>query len=173
MPPWSLLFSKLTKPSSLKLSSQERCSEYLRGPPLDSLQQLRIPPILWDAVLQMGPHNGRVEGDNHLPVLLPPLCCCSPGYHWSSRLLEHTSGSCPTFRPSGLPSPFPQGCSHISTQAQHLALGLVEPHYILMSPLFEPVQVPLDGIPSLISAHLPPTKKQRHWPASHSSQLQL
>lgn len=37
------------------------------------LQQLHIFPVLWtpdlDMVLQMGPHKGRVEGDN--PLFLP------------------------------------------------------------------------------------------------------
>jgi len=31
---------------------------------------------------------------------------------------------------------------------QDLALGLVEPHEVHTAPLLEPVQVPLDGIPS-------------------------
>jgi len=35
------------------------------------------------------------------------------------------------------------------TQVQDPALGLVEPHEVYLSPLLKPVQVPLDGIPSL------------------------
>jgi len=35
------------------------------------------------------------------------------------------------------------------TQVQDLAFGLVEPYEVCMSPLFELVRVPLDGIPSL------------------------
>ena len=47
-------------------------SDHLCGPPLDPLQQLPVflvqgAPDL-DSVLQMGPHEGRVERDNHLPV---------------------------------------------------------------------------------------------------------
>ena len=46
-------------------------SDRLGGSPLDLLQQLYTPPVLetpdLDAVLQIGPHMGRVEGDNHLP----------------------------------------------------------------------------------------------------------
>ena len=47
---------------------------YLCGPPLDPLQQLPVFLVLGapdlDAVLQMGPHKGRVERDNHLLALL-------------------------------------------------------------------------------------------------------
>ena len=35
------------------------------------------------------------------------------------------------------------------TQVQDLALGFAEPHEVLLGPLLKPVQVPLDGIPSL------------------------
>ena len=35
----------------------------------------------------------------------------------------------------------------VLSQVQHLALGLVEPHYIFKCPLLECVQVPLDNIP--------------------------
>ena len=45
----------------------------LHGPPLDPPQQLHILPVLGasalDTVVQQGPHESRVEGDNHLPVL--------------------------------------------------------------------------------------------------------
>ena len=34
-------------------------------------------------------------------------------------------------------------------QVQDLALGLVEPHEVCIGPPLKPVQVPLDGIPSL------------------------
>jgi len=54
-------------------------SDYLHGHPLDSLQQLHlhIIPVLGapglDIVLQMGPHKGRVEGDNCLSLPTGPL----------------------------------------------------------------------------------------------------
>jgi len=35
------------------------------------------------------------------------------------------------------------------TQVQGLALGLIEPHVVLMGPFLEPVKVPLDGVISL------------------------
>ena len=45
----------------------------LHGSPLDPLQNLHIFPVSGtpelDAVLQVGPHEGRLKGDNHLPHL--------------------------------------------------------------------------------------------------------
>ena len=41
------------------------------------------------------------------------------------------------------------------TQVQDLALGLVEPHEVRMSPLLQPAKVPLDGILSLWMASCP------------------
>jgi len=45
--------------------------EYFHGPPLYPLQKLHIFPVLGspdlEAVLQLGTHKGRVEGDNHFP----------------------------------------------------------------------------------------------------------
>ncbi|KAK4828551.1 hypothetical protein QYF61_027520, partial [Mycteria americana] len=43
------------------------------------------------------------------------------------------------------------------TPLQDLALGLVEPHEVHMSPLLKLVQVPLDGIPSLSHASFFPS----------------
>jgi len=46
-------------------------SDYPGGPPLDPLQKLQIFLVLWDpdldAVLHMGPHKSRTEGNNPLP----------------------------------------------------------------------------------------------------------
>lgn len=50
----SLLIPRVNKPSFLSLSLQESCS---------SLQDF----MALDALLQMGPHEGRAEGDNHFP----------------------------------------------------------------------------------------------------------
>jgi len=80
--PLSPLFPRLNKPSSLSLSSLERCSDHLHGPFLDALQQLHIFLVLdapdLDAVLQVRPHEGRIEGDNHLPDLLGILLLIQP-----------------------------------------------------------------------------------------------
>ncbi|XP_032300907.1 transcription factor PU.1 isoform X1 [Coturnix japonica] len=59
----------------------------LHGPPLDPLQKLHIFPVLGtpdlDTVLQLGPHEGRAEGDNHLP---------GPAGHPSSDGTQDTIG---------------------------------------------------------------------------------
>jgi len=60
---------------SFSLLSRERevlqPSDHLSGPPLDPLQQLHILPMLGppdlDTVLQVGPQEGRAEGDDPLP----------------------------------------------------------------------------------------------------------
>ena len=47
-------------------------SEHLSGPPLDPFQDLSAFLVLeapgLDAVLQMGPHKSRVEGNNNVPL---------------------------------------------------------------------------------------------------------
>ena len=66
----------LNKPNSLSLSSYDSC-EGDHSPPLEPLQKLHIFPELLapglDTVLQLGPHEGRVEGDNPLPRPAPLL----------------------------------------------------------------------------------------------------
>ena len=48
--------------------------DHVCGPPLDPLIQLYVFLVLedldLDAILQMGPHKGREEGDNHLPSFI-------------------------------------------------------------------------------------------------------
>jgi len=52
-------------------------------PPLDPLQQPHVFPVLGapglDAVLQMGPHEGRAEGDNPLPARCQPSVGAAQG----------------------------------------------------------------------------------------------
>lgn len=47
-------------------------SDHLSGSPLDPFPELHVLLVLGapglDAGLQMGPHKGRAEGDNHLPL---------------------------------------------------------------------------------------------------------
>ena len=94
-----------------------------------------------DAALQVGPHKGRAEGDNHLP---------GPAGHFSAdaaqdavgllgckcTLLAHVelfvyqSPQVPLCR-AALNEFFSQSVLMFEitlTQVQHLALGLVEPH---------------------------------------------
>jgi len=50
--------------------------DHLRDPPLEPVQKFHIFPLLsapdLDAVLHLGPHRGRIEGDKHL--------LCSAGF---------------------------------------------------------------------------------------------
>ncbi|XP_048790014.1 uncharacterized protein LOC125688256 [Lagopus muta] len=109
----------------------------------------------------MGPHKSRVERDNHLPVpaghpspdgAQDPICLLS----CQSALLAHIQSlvhqdpqvllcraalkdrsSQPVQVPGVLPA-----------QMQNLALCRVEPHQVHPSPALQPVEVPLNGIPS-------------------------
>ena len=61
--------------------------DHLPGSPLDPLQKQHICPVLvasdLDAVLQMEPHEGSVENDNHLPA---------PAGHPSSEAAQDSTG---------------------------------------------------------------------------------
>ncbi|KAK4831083.1 hypothetical protein QYF61_015281 [Mycteria americana] len=141
-------------------------SDHFCGPPLDPLQQVHVFPVLrapeLDAVLQVGSHQSRVEGQNHLP---------RPAGHASFDAAWDTVGllgcECTLLArvqlfihqypyvllPRAALNPFnpqPVLISGVAlTQVQDPALGLVEPHEVHISPLLELVQVPLDGILSL------------------------
>ena len=74
--PWSLLFSRQNKPSSLSLFFQRsgasalRCSSWPFSGPTSAAPHVScsggLPGL--DTVLQMDPHKGRVDGDNPLPL---------------------------------------------------------------------------------------------------------
>ena len=72
--PCSLLFSRLNTPSSSVCLCRRgaAASEHPHGPPLGPVTQPHIPPVLrapdLDVALQMGPHEGRAEGNNPLPL---------------------------------------------------------------------------------------------------------
>lgn len=141
---WSLLSSRLNEPSSQPVFVREVIQ------PSDTFMALSgpAPPALclscaggpWPEYSTLGPYKGRAEGDSLLPALLPPLCCCSPGYSRPSGLQSHTAGSCPTFCPPGARVLFHRaGLKEFFSLSvcvlgiapiivQHLALDLVEPH---------------------------------------------
>ncbi|KAK4823178.1 hypothetical protein QYF61_027082 [Mycteria americana] len=141
-------------------------SDHFCGPPLDLLQQVHVFPVLrapeLDAVLQVGSHQNRAEGQNHLPrpagrasfdaaqdtVGLLGCECPLPAHvqlfiHQYSQALLHRAALNPFI-------PQPVLILGVAlTQVQDLALGLVEPHEVQTGPHLELVQVPLDSIPSL------------------------
>ncbi|PKU46357.1 rna-directed dna polymerase from mobile element jockey- hypothetical protein [Limosa lapponica baueri] len=165
--PWMLLFSRMNNPNSQPLLTGEvlQASDHLRGPPLDPFQQVHILPVLrtpeLDAVLQVGSHESRAEGQNHLPgpaghtsfnatqgVLGFLGCNCMLPAH--VKLLVHQHPQVLLLR-AGL-NPFssqPVSVLGIAvTQVQNLALGLAELHEVCTGLPFKLVWVPLDGIPS-------------------------
>ena len=85
----SFLSSKLNKPSSLSLSSQERRCSHLQDPPLDLLQQLHIFLVLGapglDTVLQVGLMRANYRGQAPPLPCWPPLFQRSPGCCWPSN----------------------------------------------------------------------------------------
>ncbi|KAK4808881.1 hypothetical protein QYF61_007996 [Mycteria americana] len=141
-------------------------SDHLHGPPLDLLQQVHVLLMLGapqvDAVLQVGSHKSGVKGQNHLP---------RPAGHSSFDAAQETVGflGCKHTLPGHvelLINQHPQillrraALNTFSaqpvfvlgiapTQVQNFALGLVELHEVRTGPPLKPVQVPLDGIPSL------------------------
>jgi len=162
--PHSLLFSRLKSPSSLSLSSQERCS---------------IPQIVLvssSGPAPTGPGLSCAEGSRAIcrtpsgvspewsrGIESPPSTCwprcwtSSPGDSWLSGLRAHIGGSCPAFHPPAPTSPsldpfIPQPvliARVAPTQVQDLALGLAEPQEVHKGPVLKFVQVPLDRNPSL------------------------
>ncbi|GAB0180669.1 cAMP-dependent protein kinase inhibitor alpha [Grus japonensis] len=124
------------------------------------LPEVRTPEL--DVVLQVGSHESRIEGQNHLP---------RPAGHASFHAAQDTIGflGCKCTLPAHVQlfvyqypyvllcraalNPFifqPVWIPGVAlTQVQNLALGLVEPHEVHMGLLLKLVQVPLDGILSL------------------------
>jgi len=70
--PWSLLQAEQTQlPQPVFVGELLEPLDHLLGPPLTLVQHIRVPPMLGapelDAGLQVGSHEGRVKGQNHLP----------------------------------------------------------------------------------------------------------
>ncbi|KAK4826321.1 hypothetical protein QYF61_007406 [Mycteria americana] len=131
-------------------------SDHFCGPLLDPFQQVHVFPVLrtpeLDAVLQVGSHQSRVEGQNHL--LRPAGHAYFDAAQDMVGLLscKHTLSAHVQF----FIHQYPQVLLHraalnpfVPQPEQDLALGLVEPHEVHIGPLLKLVQVPLDGIPSL------------------------
>ncbi|KAK4822945.1 hypothetical protein QYF61_023445 [Mycteria americana] len=140
-------------------------SDHFCGPPLDLLQQVHVFPVLrapeLDAVLQVGSHQSRVEGQNHLPRPAGHasfdaaqdtvgLLGCEHTVLAHVQLFTHQYPQVLLSRAALNPLiPQPVLIPGVAlTQVQDLALGLVEPHEVHTGPLLQLVQVPLDDIPS-------------------------
>ncbi|KAK4829013.1 hypothetical protein QYF61_001769 [Mycteria americana] len=144
-------------------------SDHFCGPPLDTLQQVHVFPVLrtpeLDAVLQVGSHQSGAERQNHIPRpaghtsfdaaqdMVGLLGCeCTLSAHvqlfihqYPQVLLCRAALNPFISQPLLIPGIAP-------TQVQDPAFGLVrshEPHQVHTGPLLKLAQVPLDGILSL------------------------
>ncbi|KAK4811103.1 hypothetical protein QYF61_016389 [Mycteria americana] len=141
-------------------------------PSLDTLQHLNIPLVVGgpklNTVFEVWPHQGRVQGHDHFP---------SPAGHaifdtsqdaigflgHLGTLLAHIQAAVnqhpqvllclAAFQPL-FPKPVALHGVDVA-QVQDLALSLVEPHTIGPSPSIQPVQVPLQSLPTLKQINTP------------------
>ncbi|KAK4829379.1 hypothetical protein QYF61_003719, partial [Mycteria americana] len=141
-------------------------SDNFCGPPLDSLQQVHVFPVQGtpelDAVLQVGSHQSRVEGQNHLPqpAGLASFDAAQDTVDFlgcKRTLLGHVelliNQRPQVFLLRAALNPFTAQPVFVlgiaPTHVQDLALGLAELHEVHTGPPLKPVKVPLDGIPPL------------------------
>ncbi|KAK4823520.1 hypothetical protein QYF61_003029 [Mycteria americana] len=138
------------------------------------IENVAVGPLVWihvllmlgapelDAVLQVGPHESGVEGQNHLPQpvghassdaaqdIVGFLGCkhTLPG-HVELLINQHTQVLLlrAALNPFSAQTVFVLGIA--PTHVQDLALGLVDLHEVCMGPPSKSVKVPLGGIPSL------------------------
>ncbi|KAK4831163.1 hypothetical protein QYF61_015633 [Mycteria americana] len=162
--------SQLPQPLLIRLVLQTL--HQLRCPSLDTLQHLNVSLVVGgpklNTVFEVRPHQCRVQGHNHFP---------SPAGHAIfdtsqdaigllgrlGTLLAHIQAAVNKhpqvlFCLAAFQPLFPKPVAlHgvVVTQVQDLALGLVEPHTIGPSPSIQPVQVPLQSLPTLQQINTP------------------
>ncbi|KAK4831520.1 hypothetical protein QYF61_018122 [Mycteria americana] len=162
--------SQLPQPLLIRLLLQTL--HQLRCPSLDTLQHLNVSLVVGGPTLntafEVRPHQCRVQGHDHFP---------SPAghaiFHTSQdaigflghlgTLLAHiqvTVNQHPQvlFRQAAFQPLFPKPVALHGVavaQVQDLALGLVEPHTIDLGPSIQPVQVPLQSLPTLQQINTP------------------
>ncbi|KAK4824802.1 LOW QUALITY PROTEIN: hypothetical protein QYF61_019470 [Mycteria americana] len=136
-----------------------------------------------NTVFEVRPHQCRVQGHDHCPSpaghAIPDTSQDTIGFlgHLGT-LLAHIQGAIGFLGRLGtllahiqpavnqhsqvlfcsFPAALPQACSVawvVVTQVQDLGLSLVEPHTIGPSPLIQPVQVPLQSLPTLKHINTP------------------
>ena len=92
-----------------------------------------------DAVLQLGPHSGIIEGDNQIPCSADRSSYGTQGIHWPSRLQVHTAGS--SFSSATTPKSFPvEQIPRSFSPSLYTYLGLTWPkcktlHFALLNPI--------------------------------------
>ncbi|KAK4808475.1 hypothetical protein QYF61_005792 [Mycteria americana] len=162
--------SQLPQPLLIRLLLQTL--HQLRCPSLYALQYLNIPLVVGgpklNTVFEVRPHQCRVQGHNHFP---------SPAGHAIfdtgqdaigllgrlGTLLAHIQAAvnqhpqvllCQAALQPLFPKPVALHGVAVA-QVQDLALGLVKPHTIHPSPSIQPVQVPLQSLPTLQQINTP------------------
>ncbi|KAK4815135.1 hypothetical protein QYF61_017576 [Mycteria americana] len=162
--------SQLPQPLLIRLLLQTL--HQLRCPSLDTLRYLNIPLVVGgpklNTAFEVRPHQCRVQGHNHFP---------SPAGHAIfdtsqdaigflgrlGTLLAHIQAAVnkhpqvllcqAAFQPL---FPKPVALHGVAVaQVQDLALGLVKPHTIDLGPSIQPVQVPLQSLPTLQQINTP------------------
>ncbi|KAK4817763.1 hypothetical protein QYF61_026986 [Mycteria americana] len=159
-------------PPPLPISLVLQTFPQLRCPSLDMLQPLNVSLVArgpkLNTVFEVRPHQCRVQGDNpfpspaghtifitsqdaigllgHLGTLLAHI---QPAVDQHPQVLLCWAASQPLFpKPVALHGVF-------VTQVQDPALSLVEPHTVGPSPSIQPVQVPLQSLPTLKQINTP------------------
>ncbi|KAK4824441.1 hypothetical protein QYF61_015756 [Mycteria americana] len=144
----------------------------LRCPSLDTLQHLNVSLVVGgpklNTVFEVWPHQGRVQGHDHFPTpaghTIPDTSQDAIGFlgHLGT-LLAHIQAAVnqhpqvlfcwAAFQPL---FPKPVALHGVAVaQVQDLALGLVKPHTIGLGPSIQPVQVPLQSLPTLKQINAP------------------
>ncbi|KAK4816650.1 hypothetical protein QYF61_019627 [Mycteria americana] len=172
MQPSSQFLIHLTvHPSDPSLSNLATLHQ-LRCPSLDTLQPLNVSLVVrgpkLNTVFEVWPHQCRVQGHDHCPTpaghaifdtsqdavgllghLGTPLAHIQAAVNQHPQVLLCLAAFQPLF-------PKPVALHGVAVaQVQDLALGLVEPHTIGLGPLIQPVQVPLQSLPTLKQINTP------------------
>ncbi|KAK4816851.1 hypothetical protein QYF61_023973 [Mycteria americana] len=144
----------------------------LRCPSLDTLQHLNVPLVVrgpkLNTAFEVRPHQCRVQGHDHFPSpaghtipdtsqdaigLLGHLGTLLAHIQLAVNQHSHILLCRAAFQPL---FPKPVALHGVAvTQVQDLALSFVEPHTIGPSPSIQPVQVPLQSLPTLKQINTP------------------
>ncbi|KAK4812348.1 hypothetical protein QYF61_017125 [Mycteria americana] len=94
-------------------------SDHFCGPSLDPLQQVHVFPVLrapeLDTILQVGSHQGRAEGQDHLPRLLATLLWMQPRIRLAFWAVSAHCWLMSSFSPISTPKSFSAGLLSITS----------------------------------------------------------
>ncbi|KAK4829196.1 hypothetical protein QYF61_002461 [Mycteria americana] len=170
--PPSLQAEQPQLPQPLPISLVLQTLPQLRCPSLDTLQPLNVSLVVGGPTLntafEVRPHQCRVQGHDHCPApaghtiadtsqdaigflghLGTLLAHIQAAVNQHPQVLFHQAAFQPLF-------PTPVALHGVAVaQVQDPALGLVKPHTIDLSPSIQPVQVPLQSLPTLQQINTP------------------